>query len=462
MKYISRISIAITILLYSSAGFTAVGDYNFFESIGNLIVAPKPDNPPNYSEKNRKHFPLTNSKNAFSFFNPKAYFQWQTITVDEEETGAVCGDGSPFKFVVNRSNLSKNLVIFMEAGGICWDHDTCSGKVPLGADSMSVLPITVEKSVFGDIYRSSSPFTNRFNLAAGAVRNWNMVFIPYCTADIYAGDTTKVYTDENGGDAIAIEHKGMRNIHSVLSWAKNNLERPAQLLVTGRSAGGLGATINYAATRADLAPSFRSYLINDAGPVFLAPKKGDATKYPSVFLHNKVKEAIRFNKGPGKYLKTLVPGFKSNNLGSIYKGLADLDPNDRHGFVIFQKDRTIPAFSYSLFGDKPDTEEQNSLLMKDINRLAKKLDKMPNFGYFLLNHRAVAKSHMAAISYLHSRADIQEQNLDVSHFYSSILSDNGSVMQAREYDMESDYNRPPVQQWIIDVLKRALPGIFGD
>lgn len=462
MNNTTKTSLLLAVILYSNTGLCAVGDYNFFESLGNLVVAPQANNPPNNLQKQREHFRLTDSSSAFSSFDPKRYGQWQTITANEAETGAVCGDGSPFEFVVNRSNLSKNLVIFMEGGGACWSHDTCSGKAEVGAISLSVSPETTENSPLGEVYRASSPFTNRFNLAADAVRGWNMVLVPYCSGDVYLGDTTRTYTDKNGNDAITVEHKGMRNFHSVLSWVKSNLEQPAQMLVTGRSAGGIGATFNYAAAKTDLAPSYKSYLINDSGPLFTAPKNGSAEKYPSIFLHNEMRQAYRINKGPGKYLQSLIPDFKSNNFGTIFKGLAKIDPNDRLGFISFQQDRVIPKFSYRLFGEQPDVEGQNILFMKELKRLTKKLDKTPNFGYFLPNYRPLAHSHVASYMYTYGTADIQEQNLNSRNFYSNIMSDNGSVMQSQEYDLEADYSRGPEYQWIVDQLKKALPAYFGD
>ncbi|MEO7404647.1 MAG: hypothetical protein ABIU95_13345 [Burkholderiales bacterium] len=45
------------------------------------------------------------------------------------ETGAVCGNGSPYKFFVNRVPSSSNPVIYFERGGACWDYESCSGKL---------------------------------------------------------------------------------------------------------------------------------------------------------------------------------------------------------------------------------------------------------------------------------------------------------------------------------------------
>jgi hypothetical protein len=44
-----------------------------------------------------------------------------------EIPGTICGDGSQYKFFVNYSNVSNNLVVSFEPGGACWDYASCAG-----------------------------------------------------------------------------------------------------------------------------------------------------------------------------------------------------------------------------------------------------------------------------------------------------------------------------------------------
>jgi hypothetical protein len=54
------------------------------------------------------------------------YFQWDMVELPAA-SGAACGDGSPYRFFVNRTPLSKNLVAVFEGGGACWDQNACLG-----------------------------------------------------------------------------------------------------------------------------------------------------------------------------------------------------------------------------------------------------------------------------------------------------------------------------------------------
>lgn len=66
-----------------------------------------------------------------------------------------------------------------------------------------------------------------------------MVYVPYCTGDIYSGDKVAVYDNPQAAQPPLVwHHNGLRNTRAVVAWLKNNLQRPAQLLTTGCSAGG--------------------------------------------------------------------------------------------------------------------------------------------------------------------------------------------------------------------------------
>ena len=57
---------------------------------------------------------------------PDAPAAGEWIKVEPE--GALCGNGSQYKFFVNYSETSDDLVIAFEPGGACWDYDSCTGK----------------------------------------------------------------------------------------------------------------------------------------------------------------------------------------------------------------------------------------------------------------------------------------------------------------------------------------------
>jgi hypothetical protein len=139
-------------------------------------------------------------------------------------------------------------MVYFEGGGACWDNLTCSSPFAAGLPaaapqfySPAVDPAT-DPAGFDGIFKADP---------ANPVADWSMVYIPYCTGDLHAGSATKRYRKfGNPNPAVPsrfkIEHRGFDNFMVVLDWMKKNMDRePAQLLVTGSSAGGYGATANY-------------------------------------------------------------------------------------------------------------------------------------------------------------------------------------------------------------------------
>src|SRR5262245_14684176 len=53
-----------------------------------------------------------------------AYRTWEMIAPE----GAVCGNDSQFKFFVNYSDKTDDLVVVFESGGACWDYEECPGQ----------------------------------------------------------------------------------------------------------------------------------------------------------------------------------------------------------------------------------------------------------------------------------------------------------------------------------------------
>ncbi len=124
-----------------------VGDYTPLRSFLNLFFPPQADNPVDDALRDRLPMPLIENPEGFDDgFNPQLFQLWQTVSLDES-TGAICGDGSPFEFYVNRSHTSSNLVVFFEAGGACWSQETCDGAQlstgGIGAPAILMVPDTL-------------------------------------------------------------------------------------------------------------------------------------------------------------------------------------------------------------------------------------------------------------------------------------------------------------------------------
>ena len=139
------------------------------------------------------------------------------------------------------------LVVYFEGGGACWDNLTCT--FPITGRPEPVPQFFVPQVPPGNGPSSDGIFSTTNE--ANPVRDWNMVYIPYCTGDIHTGSATKTYTSVGhpvlgvpAGAPITIQHRGFDNFMVVMDWIKRNFDHPQQVLVTGVSAGGYGATAN--------------------------------------------------------------------------------------------------------------------------------------------------------------------------------------------------------------------------
>ena len=438
------------------------GDYSFWQTLVNLVSPPKADNKVTAAQR-QGSYPLRSNPSSFSDgFRPGAYSQWQTVQM-APETGAVCGDGSPYKFFVNRVANTRNTIVYMEGGGACWDYASCSGLAGVrGARNPNGIPDDY-MSLLNPGSSLVSPFVTRVSpFDSVKTQQWNMVYVPYCTGDIYSGDKVAVYNDPQGQAAPLVwHHNGMRNTRAVVSWLKDNLPRPTQMLSTGCSAGGAGSLTNYHPTRRDMAPT-RSFLIDDSGPIFATPANGDPAQYPSQPLQAFIRQAWGLDAagGPLPYLASGMPQFDLGELGSLYTALSSKYPGDRLGHTHFWKDLNYSAYSYERFfaeianAPNPAAEEQLLHARWDIDtgRLSQRLNGLSNFGGYFPQYRALNDSHCTTIVDF-KNADIQAQNLQLKHFIDSVLDGNGKVLDASEQDDSADRAKPfNLLYWLVDQL----------
>jgi hypothetical protein len=436
-----------------------LGDYDWWQTMVNLVAPPGPDNPVTY-QQTQGIYPLL--ANPADGWNPGAYYTWQTIKLSAS-TGAVCGNGSQYKFFVNRVPNTRNTLIYMEGGGACWDYPSCSGQSGIrGARNPNGIPDDY-MSLLNPGSSMVSPFVVRLHpWTRTKVQNWNLVYVPYCTGDIYSGDKVAVYSDPSGQKPSLIwHHNGLRNTRAVVAWLKNHLPRPTQMLATGCSAGGTGSLNNYSPLRRDMAPT-RGFLIDDSGPAFSAPVGGSPTTYPSLPLHTKIRSAWgmdRYN-GPLTFLAAALPGFDRNDLGTIYAALAASVPADRLGHTHFWQDLNYSSYSYERFFDEivnaPTQAIKEALIharwATDTARLRTTLAALPNFGGYFPQYRALNESHCTTIVDF-NHGDIQERGLELAHFVNSVMDGSGAVLDASETSDAADKAKPfNLIYWMIDSL----------
>src|SRR3954471_2004129 len=258
---------------------------------------------------------------ANEILNPPrdTYETWQKI----EPPGVLCGDGSPYKFFVNFSAKSDNLVVVFEPGGACWDYDSCAGRNGIrGAANPHGLP-----DDHWELAPFISPFLSRFD-DTNPSKDWNMVYVPYCTGDVHTGAKTVTYASGNTTDPdLEFHHDGHAATMQIVGWIDENFTHVPKMLSTGCSAGGVGSLVNYQFLRRGVHAAEKAYLIDDSGPVF--PSNGYSKP-----MHSMIRSVWNLDA----LTADMPDGFTLDDMGSINTALADEFPNDRLGTTFFRRD----------------------------------------------------------------------------------------------------------------------------
>lgn len=381
------------------------------------------------------------------------YYKWTTVTLPAE-SGASCGNGTPARVLVNRTPKTTKTLVYFEGGGACWGQNGCQGKGKL--TEVASNPDGVPENYFSKLnlgaYGMSTPLITRTPLLGKAfTQEWNLVYVPYCTGDVHTGASMQVYNDVDPAKPLTYYHRGYKNAKALANWMAANMAEPEQLLVSGSSAGGVGATANYGVLRLAIKPR-KSAMVADSGPLFPAPQSGTAAQYPSLPLQNKVRSLWGVDRADGVATE-LISQFPQagdvSDLSTLNTGLSKVFPQDRFGYMTFQEDGIFSAFSYTQFypeiaamkaGDARDAA-LNVLWRKDLANWVNQLKTANNTGYYLPTWRPFIKAHTLALMDF-SGTGIEEQGIkSVMSFYENVANQSTPVMRAIEADQVGDHKR---------------------
>lgn len=174
-----------------------------------------------------------------------------TAGLDGKPHAAACsgfpGSDPAFSFWHKRGK-SKNLVVYFEGGGACWDSLSCTFPMSAGVPAqvpqlyMPQVPAGNNPAAYDGIFNTRHP--------ANPVKDWSFVYIPYCSGDVHSGAADRSYYNVGHPviplpSSFPIHHGGYDNFMVVLDWMRKNVDKPEQILVAGSSAGGYGASINF-------------------------------------------------------------------------------------------------------------------------------------------------------------------------------------------------------------------------
>lgn len=150
----------------------------------------------------------------------------QSVVTSQETVGdavattfggrAGCLRGDPFT-ASTRDVGSADLVFFLQGGGACWD-DYClaTTAAPGGVPAVDIL----------------NP-----DLPENPVASWNVTYLPYCDASLFAGDADH---DDDGDGEDDRFHRGLANLSAALDLSASTFPDPERVLFVGSSGGGYG------------------------------------------------------------------------------------------------------------------------------------------------------------------------------------------------------------------------------
>jgi hypothetical protein len=370
--------------------------------------------------------------------------------------GAVCSDGSQYKIFVNYSSTSDNLEVMFEPGGACWDYPSCSGNGGIrGAANPHGIP---------DDHMTFLQFLNLLlRTDDNPAKDYNMVFIPYCTGDVHTGNKVAMYDnpdpnhDPDAG-TITFRHVGHDNVMKAIAWMHGAFPTMPRLFVTGCSAGGIGALQNYFYVRQGMTGAQCGYLLDDSGPAFHSDG-------PSRQLHAKIRDA--WNLDPlldalDGQVDVDIAALKAD-FGLINTAIADKFPHDRLSLTLYRMDLNYSLYSYQRFFPDHNTDQDiHNYWWQDIQELIATFDTRSNWAYFIPNFRFDNCSHCVSIPPLGHDittqltmpwlgSSIERDGLDLKQFVIDLLDQTKPLHNYVEDSI-------PSEQFTTDQLAQCLAG----
>ncbi len=134
-----------------------------------------------------------------------------------------CALGGEYSYWVHQGDPTK-VVVFFQGGGACFSTDTCApGSAAYKATTGPEDDPSLRPEGMLDLTDPRNP-----------VAGWSMVFVPYCTGDVFLGNKTTQYSAD-----VTIHHVGAVDVDAALAGVAQTFPNAAQILVTGESAGGV-------------------------------------------------------------------------------------------------------------------------------------------------------------------------------------------------------------------------------
>lgn len=277
--------------------------------------------------------------------------------------GAVCRDGSPTGIAVNTNPGATKVMLFLEGGGACFNDFTCVRN-----------PATFGSAEFDKWKAASHPGLMDRADAANPVKDWNMVYVPYCTGDVHAGNNP----NGQSNDGARQQFVGYTNMARYLKRIVPTFASSTQVLLTGVSAGGFGTLANYEQVQKAFGAAPVD-MLDDSGPPFEDPFLGACLPDQFRSLWNL----------DGTFIPLCgadcagADGGISNYLTKYMKHVTTTYPNRKFGFMDSLNDGTISYFfGFDSNGCTGLTQKTEAEFTGGLNDVRTQLASSANFGTF--------------------------------------------------------------------------------
>ena len=265
---------------------------------------------------------------------------WTWVDVPE----SACGNGAPTGFGINVSDRSSDLFLYLQGGGACWNTQTC----------FQLKTATHIETGYGKAEFENEPLTGPFAVDRAAptnpLRDMSWAFVPYCTGDVHSGDAVATY------GARQVHHKGGKNMEAFLEDLSAMLPNTTRVFLSGSSAGGFGAQINYERVLQAF-PSAEVHVLADSAQMINPSGTLLATWMTT------------WNSAPPTGCPDCLEDFTK-----LPAYLADTYPDRRFGLLAFDRDQTL-SFFFSL--------SQDAFATETLSLLSSVYDGRSNAKYFL-------------------------------------------------------------------------------
>lgn len=252
---------------------------------------------------------------------------------------------------------STQLVLYLQGGGACWNTGTCQPSVQqwgpvcnYGSNSLCFWDDSGGTKPLAVFVSDPDPFPadggGAFPSELGSVKNSvlfsrlpqnpmrdaSMVFVPYCTGDLHAGDAQRTYLVKNDlvMQPVPRTHyfNGAKNLDLFLADLRAKHPRLDTVWLIGVSGGGYGAQLNLHRVRAAF-PEAQVQLLADSAPMLPSPH------------YDAWKTAWNLQYPPG------CGAACDGGLDGVFEQQLTLAPNTRAALLAFEEDQVITRFFFS-------------------------------------------------------------------------------------------------------------------